>query len=80
MSASSPADNNTITNAAGGIITVGDAVNVGAFGITASDDNIITNLGQIIVGVDLRLPRPIAGIVAGDREHDRQRRNDRRGQ
>ena len=45
-------DTNTITNAAGGIITVGDAVNAGAFGISAGSDNTITNLGQIIVGSD----------------------------
>jgi uncharacterized protein with beta-barrel porin domain len=56
-------DTNTITNAAGGIITVGDAVNAGAFGITAGNDNTITNLGQIIVGSDCGC-LGVAGIAA----------------
>jgi uncharacterized protein with beta-barrel porin domain len=56
-------DNNTITNAAGGIITVGDAVNAGAFGITAGNDNTITNLGQIVVGTFTCGCLDIAGIA-----------------
>jgi hypothetical protein len=59
----SAGDNNTITNAAGGVITVGDAVNFGAFGIVAGNGNIITNLGQIVVGTFTCGCLDIAGIA-----------------
>ncbi len=61
----SAGDGSTITNAATGIITVGDASSFVSFGITAFDNNIITNLGQIVVGASCGCS-PNAGIDAGD--------------
>ena len=46
----SAGDGNTIINAVGGAITVGDAVNVGSVGIAVLDNNIVANLGTITVG------------------------------
>jgi uncharacterized protein with beta-barrel porin domain len=59
----SAGDNNTITNTTNGIITVGDAVNFGAFGIVAGSGNTITNLGQIVVGTFACGCLDIAGIA-----------------
>src|SRR5215470_9129656 len=56
---------NTIVNAAGGVITVGNAVTVGAFGIVVVDNNIVTNLGTIQLGSSCGCA-PLIGISAGD--------------
>jgi uncharacterized protein with beta-barrel porin domain len=43
-------DNNTITNAAGATITAGNASFLGAAGIVVGFNNVVTNLGTIVVG------------------------------
>src|SRR5215510_2007236 len=60
----SAGNNNIITNAATGTITVGDSVSVSVFGIVVGDNNTVVNLGAIQVGTQLGCGC-VAGISAG---------------
>lgn len=59
-------DGNVMTNAATGVIRVGDAVASGAFGVRMNDNNAFTNLGIIEVGslVGCGCAHPSASVPA----------------
>ena len=61
----SAGNNNTITNAATGTITVGDAISAQAVGIFVLDNNTVLNLGTIQVGTSCGC-FPASGIMAGN--------------